>query len=162
SLALERESYGFLSTMSDGTRLLATIFDPAKFTSDLWVSNLTRGVSDRITTNARGTLASPIWSPDGLQIVYASNHGVGPYDLYQKGENGTGDEQLLYKSDSTKFPTSWSRDGRYVFYESDGPSGKRDFWALPMKGERKPSMFLRAESNNQRRGQFSPDGNFVA
>jgi Tol biopolymer transport system component len=31
-----------------------------------------------------------------------------------------------------------------------------------MEGERKPTLFLRAESSNQRRGQFSPDGNFVA
>jgi Tol biopolymer transport system component len=162
SLSLQRDSYGFLSTMSDGKRLLATISDPAKFVSNLWVFDLTRGVSNRITTNALGFLATPVWSPDGLQVVYGSNHGAGPYDLYQKAANGTGDERLLYKSDSSKFPTSWSRDGRYVLYQSDVPPGKPDFWVLPMEGERKPTLFLRAESSNQRRGQFSPDGNFVA
>jgi eukaryotic-like serine/threonine-protein kinase len=72
------------------------------------------------------------------------------------------DEQLLLKSGENKFPTSWSRGGRFLFYtESDTKTTKEDLWELPLEGDKKPFLFLGTEFNNGD-GAFSPDGRWVA
>jgi hypothetical protein len=44
---------------------------------------------------------------------------------------------------------------------SRGAESGDDLWALPLKGDRKPVLFLRTEFN-EREGRFSPDGDWVA
>jgi hypothetical protein len=43
----------------------------------------------------------------------------------------------------------------------NNPETKTDLWVLPMQGDRKPTPFLRTEFN-ERSGQFSPDGHWIA
>ena len=92
--------------------------------------------------------------------MFASGRG-GHYDLYQKNANGTGEDELLLKSDQDKIPTSWSRDGRFLLFTSSDPKTQNDIWVLPLEGDRKPVPFLRTESI-AREGSFSPDGRWVA
>lgn len=102
-----------------------------------------------------------IWSPDGSRIAFASNPN-GVYDLYQKLASGVKDEELLLKSSENKFPTSWSRDGRFLLYEAeDQKTKKEDLWVLPLEGDKKPFPFLQTEFNEVD-GLFSPDGHWVA
>ena len=77
--------------------------------------------------------------------------------------NGAGGDELLYKSDHVKFPTDWSRDGRYLLYYDIDPNSKRDLWVLPMdsKGSRKPVLFLQTPFNEDN-AAFSPDGHWIA
>ena len=53
------------------------------------------------------------------------------------------------KSDRDKTPTSWSRDGRFLSFESFDPKTQRDIWILPLEGERKPFTFLRARRHRR-------------
>jgi eukaryotic-like serine/threonine-protein kinase len=72
------------------------------------------------------------------------------------------DEELLLKSGEDKFPTSWSRDGRFLLFElSELKFAKYGLWVLPLQGEKKAFPFQRTEFNNYD-GQFSPDGRWVA
>jgi len=79
--------------------------------------------------------------------------------LYRKLASAVGDEEPLLKSNSGKFPTSWSRDGRFLLYTADAE--KLSLWVLPLEGERKPFPFLQTDFDNSD-GQFSPDGHWVA
>ena len=86
----------------------------------------------------------------------------GEVDLYLKLASGAGDERLLLKSTAgDKFATSSSRDGRFLLYTVENPETKSDLWVLPLQGDRKPIPFLRTEFN-ERSGQFSPDGHWIA
>jgi hypothetical protein len=101
----------------------------------------------------------PVWSPDASRIAFSSDRG-GNFDLYQHASNGAGEDELLFKSDHTKFVTDWSHDGRLLLYYDIDPKSKRDLWVLPMDGaagERKPVPFLRT-GFNESSGTFSPDG----
>jgi Tol biopolymer transport system component len=80
-------------------------------------------------------------------------------DLYEKNADGTGEERLLLKSDEDKEPTSWSRDGRYLLYNSSAPAAH--IWVLPLEGERKPFPFLQTEFG-EAQAVFSPDGRWIA
>src|SRR5271166_5415564 len=84
--------------------------------SDIWVLDSIRGVTSRLTFDP-ATDNVPMWSPDGLRIVWPSNRGGG-YDLYIKSANGTGPEILLIKmGTATGWATDWSKDGRFIIYE---------------------------------------------
>jgi len=43
--------------------------------------------------------------------------------LYQKSANGVGTEELLLKG-----------DGRFIFHNLSTEKGRRDIWALPLRG----------------------------
>jgi Tol biopolymer transport system component len=60
-----------------------------------------------------------------------------------------------------KFITDWSRDGRFIVYESTDPTTNRDVWILPMDGEPKPYQFQDSKYN-EGEAHFSPDGKWIA
>ena len=70
-------------------------------------------------------------------------------------------EELLVTSDQLKTATSWSADGRFVFFQSVDPQTSNDLWVVPMSGDRTPSAFLKTPFR-ETRGVFSPDGRWVA
>jgi Tol biopolymer transport system component len=93
--------------------------------------------------------------------VFSSTRN-GRRNLYQKLSSGTGDDELLVESQQNKTAGDWSVDGQSVLYSVlDDPKTGRDVWVLPLTGDRKPFAFLNA-SFDERLGQFSPDGRWVA
>ena len=54
---------------------------------------------------------NPIWSPDGKTIVFESDRR-GPIDLYQT--SGPAWERIALGIRAGKFPSDWSRDGRFI------------------------------------------------
>jgi hypothetical protein len=57
--------------------------------------------------------------------------------------------------------TDWSRDGKYLLFSQDDPRGSPDLWALTLEGDRKPIVVLQTPFVEVK-GQFSPDGKWVA
>jgi len=137
------------------SRLNSRLGNPA-----VWLLDLSRGMSTRFTFGS--TLGvSPVWSPDGNRIIFASNAN-GALDLYEKLASGVKDQELLLKSSENKVATSVSRDGRFLLYTMEDPKTKKDgVWVLPLEGERKPFPFLVTQFSNED-GQFSPDGRWVS
>ncbi len=130
--------------------------------NDLWLSDATGKNPTRFTFNSAND-DFPIWSPDGSRIVWASNL-EGIYQLYQKAASGAGQESLLLKSDYYKFPTDWSRDGRYIIYREVNPKTKFDIWVLPVGSQgsdHKPFPLLQTDAN-EAAAVLSPDGQWVA
>jgi eukaryotic-like serine/threonine-protein kinase len=153
----EQGNYYGLALSPDGTRAAVSRIEQ---NGSLWLVDLSRGTSSRFTLGASDAVFGT-WSPDGSRIVFASSRS-GIYDLYQKQASDVRDEELLLKSSDSKYPTSWSRDGRFLLYMVPDPrTAKYDLWVLPFDGDRKPFPFLRTEFNNYD-GQFSPDGRRVA
>jgi Tol biopolymer transport system component len=155
----ERSRHMTPSLSPDERQVVIDGLDPQARGFDLYIIELTRGVSTRFTFDPRSDSA-PVWSPDGSRIAFASNR-ESTYNLYQKIASGAGQDELLLKSDRTKLPTDWSLDGRFLLYHEIDPKTRYDLWVLPMSGDRKPIPFLQTEFN-ERNGVFSPDGKWVA
>jgi eukaryotic-like serine/threonine-protein kinase len=157
----ERGLYNTQALSPDGTRVAVERRDPQTGKGALWLVDLSRGTSTRFTFGSSHVTAA-IWSPDGSRIIFASGPQLsGVYDLYQKPPSGAKDEELLLRSGERKFPSSVSRDGRFLLYTAVDPKQKYHVWVLPLAGDKKPFPFLQTESN-ELDGHFSPDGHWVA
>jgi Tol biopolymer transport system component len=106
---------------------------------------------------------NPIWSPDGRRVLFNSFRSGQPR-VYVQLANGTpGSEQSL-PLPPIALPVDWSTDGRFLLYNTTDPKTGIDLWALPMDGGRKAGEPLPVVQTNadERDGQFSPDGKWVA
>ncbi|MBI3097522.1 MAG: PD40 domain-containing protein, partial [Planctomycetes bacterium] len=143
-------------------KIVAAITLPAASSGarDVWIVDLARkGIRTRFTFDPANDVA-PIWSPDGSRILFDSNR-KGNEDLYQKLSTGIGAEEIVLETDGGQRSHSWSRDGRYLLYQSSAtggsPTAAPDLWVLPLTGDRKPFPLLQTQFN-ERRANFSPDG----
>jgi serine/threonine protein kinase len=145
------------SISPEGRRMV--LYRTVSGNTDIWMLDLLRGLLTRFTFDA-AVEGNPVWSPDAKYVAFNSNRS-GVYDIYRKAASGTGNEELLLATPENKAPLDWSPDGRFVLYRSPGVTTGFDLWALPVAGERKP--FPVAQTNfEERDGQFSPDGKWVA
>jgi serine/threonine protein kinase len=149
--------YALPRVSPDGSQLVLMAFDGSN--SDLWLIDLKRGTSARLTSDP-GVEEGPRWSSDGTQIVYNSDR-LGGSTIFLKSTRG-GDDELLYRS--TKPWTSiwdWSDDGRYVVYRDIDPVTGFDLWILPTFGERKPFPYLITRFEESL-GTLAPNGHWMA
>lgn len=132
---------------------------PQTGSDNIWLMDLASGSLTRFTFHSALDTA-PVWSPDGTRIVFASN-SKGQKDLYQKVATGAGNDEVFLESKAHTLPDDWSQDGRYLILERADPKTKLDLWALPLFGERKPTLFLQTQFN-ETHARFSPDGRWLA
>jgi len=147
-----------------GEKAAVEIIDPNSKAGAVWLIDLKRGISSRLTFNPAWEYF-PVWSPDGSRILFDSSRdlatGGSEGDLFIKSSAGAQKEELLLKSELWKWPNDWSPDGRYILFHALDPNTKADLWVLPLNGDRTPHVFLQTEFSEEF-GQFSPDGHFVA
>jgi Tol biopolymer transport system component len=126
---------------------------------DVWLIDAAHGVPTRFTFDA-AFAGRPVWSPDGSRVVFQSSR-KGVYNLYWHLSSGAGADQLLLESDQNKMANDWSSDGRFLLFRSLDPQTGWDLWVLPLSGDKKPFPFLKTPFE-EREGQFSPDGKWIA
>jgi serine/threonine protein kinase len=113
------------------------------------------GTKRRVTTSPARD-GSPVWSPDGTEIVYASARESGVAQIFRrKAAAGAGEDERLTDGSDYKIPVHWSRDGKYVIYEAAG-----DLFALSMLDRR--SIAVAQTPANERAGSISPNGQWLA
>ncbi|MSO21612.1 MAG: hypothetical protein EXQ56_14395 [Acidobacteria bacterium] len=130
---------------------------PVRVSGDIWLFDGPR--STRFTF-APADDRSPVWSPDGKQVVFMSTR-MGTPDLYLKPADAARNEEVLLHSPEAKRPNSWSPDGKYILYATEDVANG-DLMLLPLTGDRKPYPFLRTAEASESQGAFSRDGRWVA
>lgn len=145
SIEAPQASSAYQHSLAPDEKRIAVTTDDENTLEDLWVVDLERATSLRLTAT-HGSSCDGVWSPDGRRIAFRSNR-TGVYDLYGKDANGVGDEEVLVKSPHYKIPEGWSPDGRFLVYDEFDPKTQVDIWIVPLEGDRKPFPFLKTEFN---------------
>jgi len=128
---------------------------------DIWLLDTKRGTRTRLTFEPGQDSHTPVWSPAGDRIAFASYRN-GSWGLYQKAADSanTGDD-LLFETKDIVAPAGWSPDGQFLVFTQSVPRNRADIWLLPVAGDRKPVPFAR-ERFLQAAGPVSPDGRWIA
>ncbi|HZQ54923.1 MAG TPA: protein kinase [Bryobacteraceae bacterium] len=143
----------------DERKVAVARVDSQTRTPDIWLFDLARGTQTRFTFDP-GSDRGPLWSPDGSDIIFASDR-AGIWNLYRKPVAGAPTEEIAIASADDEFPTHWSADARFIVYASPKPDTKWDLWALPLHEPSRPRPFLRTRFNEVQ-GALSPKGQWMA
>ncbi len=156
------EPYWSMRMSPDGRSVAAEVQDQQTWANKIWIYDLPRSTPRRLTFSQTEDV-SPVWSPDGKFIAFASRKQGQHYAMYMKPSSGGGQEQLLLQMEGDVIPQDWSRDGRYLLFTDINPAVKSggSIWVLPMQGERKAFMLVQGPYDDDY-PRFSPNGKWVA
>jgi Tol biopolymer transport system component len=140
----------------NGDRVAFAAPDPQTGNRDVWYFEITRAITARLTTHVAADWY-PVWSPDGRQLLFASERDGGAEDVpYLKTSMDPGSSE----SRQTRLrgePHDWSADGRWIAYV--GSMGRDLFVGPAGGGEPFPFLVTPAWETNPR---FSPDSRWIA
>jgi serine/threonine-protein kinase len=157
-LPIASQDYRTLRLSPDGARLALSTIGRDRGS---WLYDFTRGTLTRLTTAGRSS--TPVWTPDGQRLVYASTTN-GPDDLDWTRADGGGSAEPLLAGARHLVPASWTPDGRQLLHyaipredETAGPV----IWALDVTNRGAPVM-VAGMSPNTGGADVSPDGRWIA
>lgn len=118
-----------------------------------------------VLTQGPGDSFQPMWSPDGSQIVFASNRG-GPTHLYIMDRDGQNQEPLTQGPGNDQYPSFAPGDGdQRILFESNRDDPKGALWAIYTLNLQ-DSIVTRVSPPNlaysERSPRWSPDGTTIA
>src|ERR1700730_4196907 len=87
---------------------------------DLWIVGVQGGIARRLTTMA-GECSLPRLSADGTRLAFVGRDEGHP-ELYVMPSEGGVPRRLTYLGSEALYCSSWSRDGRSVYFTSDAGS----------------------------------------
>ena len=132
---------------------------------DIWVLDLDRGGTSRLTA-LPGANDTPVWTPDGLSIIFRSVDQSKP-GIYGVLADGSGEAHRLLELTGGEFPSSVSSDGKRLAIWAGG-----NIWIAPVESDGrsvsvgKPVLFQQTRFNPTVPGRmapvFSPDGRWLA
>ena len=150
----------------DQSRVAYARVDPQMQAPDVWILDLTRGTSTRITSE-RLVDAGPIWSPNGEQIVFRSNRSstIG-VELYVTSSSPGGTTRRIYGLEdagpdvpSNAMASYWSSDGQVLFFQATMKAGY-GIWTSSIE-ERNAKPILDTQYN-ELQAAVSPDERWMA
>jgi serine/threonine-protein kinase len=174
-----RAGYENPALSADARKLAVTIASATG--SDIWIIDLERATRIRF---GRRHERLPVWAPDGSRLAFQST-APGPWNLFWKPLDGSGEAQPLLRSAnsstapswpnagasllpgtlptlsgaSPQFPLSWAPDGSTLAFHERKSNGERDIWVVSPGSD--PVPFLLTPFD-ERLPRFSPDAKWLA
>jgi hypothetical protein len=141
----------------DGRRVAYGAFGSGRRTSDLWVTDLAAGTTQRITDDDADA-NDPQWSPDGATLAYSAG-SPGGKDLFARSPGGTA-ARIISSRDGSQFPSDWLRDGSALLVTEETGTNGHDILVQPALGSG-PRPYA-ATAADETAARISPDGSWVA
>lgn len=145
--------YADIEISPDGRKAALGLIEPRTGVASLWSFDLARKMTSRLTFRAMDH-ESPVWSPEGKRIVFASDV-EGPPHLFMKSAGG--EEQEVVKAGGIQDASDWI-EGDRIFYSENLATTQDDIMTVTVGA--KPQVWLRTPFN-ERQARVSPDRKWV-
>ncbi len=142
----------------DGSRIAGVNVEGAR--ADVWVTDVRRGTATRLTHS--GINSSPIWSPDGRTVYFATRRD-GVFEIWSRDAEGIQAARRVPSGAAAgrhAFPMGVSPDGAMLAFLHTAPSRKADLSVVPLAGG--PARPLVNGPFDDCAATFSPDSRLVA
>jgi eukaryotic-like serine/threonine-protein kinase len=147
-----RGNYSEFSISPNGRWLASRVF---AINDDIWTYDMKNGAPLRFTFEPLDEIF-PQWTADGAHIAYGTRTGK----IFWKSSDGSTPREELTHSAYPLYPTSFSRDGKYMAFVETHPSQRRDIWLMRLDSRRTEPLI--ATDADERDARFSPDGRWLA
>jgi hypothetical protein len=103
--------------------------------NDFWLMDIERRVLSLFSSSRVGPsyLGTAVWSKDSRSVLFNKARIV-----YRRNIERVSDEERVGEWNGFRRLCDWSRDGRFVLYETADPETKRDLWIVPVTPDGKP------------------------
>ena len=101
--------------------------------NEIWVANKDGSGRRSVTTGIHRPEGSPRWSPNGQRLAYDGLGDDGKRHVFTIDEAGGQIRALSFERGFYSQLPSWSRDGKWVYFESDR-AGRSESLACPADG----------------------------
>jgi dipeptidyl aminopeptidase/acylaminoacyl peptidase len=157
------QNYQTLRVSPEGQRALALVSPRQGAPASLWLIDLVRETTIRLTTPELPVNAA-VWHPDGKQIVFTTWSTTVPVEargLFRISVSGTGAPEPLLSSQLALIPMSWTPNGSHLIVTSGPGTGNADIGhiALATPSEVTP---LIAGPAPESAPALSPNGRWLA
>ena len=157
---------GTVRISPDGHHVAADVWSSDSGVRNIWVFD-ENGRESRRLTYPPAAYRRPVWSPDGRRIAFGFSHSATPL-LASMNTDDSGKIQQFLNDDAVKqmpanqiqIPTDWSRDGRYIAYDTSLGEEEREVWLLDVTSNK--IVPLLQNGSSQWGAAFSPDGRQIA
>ena len=142
----------------DGARIAGVGRD--QIGADVWAGDVERGATTRLTHG--GINVAPVWSADGSSVFYAASKRSA-FELWTRDASAAAPEKQVLSAASRQrhlFPTSVSRDGRWIACTESGGPSRGDIVVLPIAGG--SAVATVQTPFDETNGMLSPDGRQLA
>jgi serine/threonine-protein kinase len=139
----------------DGTRIAVDI-KPKGGAADVWVFPVGGASGTRITDN-QGEDFSPLWTPDGREVIYNSERPT--YDIWRRLADASSPPRELIGGSVARHLGSVSADGRLVAFAASRTDGSA-LMTAPLQGDAREQPYLSGVLNAAK-PVFSPDGRWM-
>lgn len=144
----------------DGKRVAYDLSETTTDSGDIWVFDLERGISTRLTFDPRNE-SSPIWSPDDSRLLFFGNY-PGRSDLFTLDSDGSGGVESILSNGAVNLPSDWSKDGRSILVQTSRSAGLGGTDLLIYSTEQKKAESWLKSAFVENQARFSPDGRWIA
>jgi eukaryotic-like serine/threonine-protein kinase len=121
--------YRQIALSNDGRRVAATIVDSKNDRSDVWLLDIERGTSTRLTFDPEDDYA-PVWSADDRRVFFTSTRQARG-DVFSKSSSGTGTEEVVIADPEWSMLTSLSADAKLGSVQTNHVE-KKTSWDLSL------------------------------
>jgi hypothetical protein len=160
----QENDYRAFRISPDGKRFVAVRELPSagRARGSLWLMDVERHLFSLFAPTQSNQ--TPVWSNDGRTVLFTDlPASFNARTVFRKGISDSGQGERIGEWRITRF-CDWSRDGRFLLYETSAPQTSRDLWVAPVTPDGRLAEGVQSKPylngpSAERQGRFSPEPN---